>query len=581
MNEHIKKILNQELIYYVHVALYIAITLFNIDTIFDSKVRDMEYPLSSAIAFTCLFAVMFIVETVSFYSRRPFLETVPAGLYYRIVRIPLVAIYYFMLPEQIGTGVCMVVLILFHIELLFYFQFDELPRRMFMYFLFGLPLEVITVFRMTHCGAVYRGIDMIVTANVILLAIVIISELVARTYNHFIQLLFEQNWTVDNLNEANERLKEQQEQIKKTNEMLGMQKIELQAANKKVNRSHDEMSVQNEIAGAITSSMEMNELLENVCRIVRVRLNMDVVCVVLEPDLSIKIPGRIKEERKLYFSTVFNAEYEEHIKDLILSGKVDDVLALSQTYVQNSEPELTKFFQVEKKYILESIVVVPLKKQNERIGNFIIGKRNINAFMDNKAFHENIAGQLSIGISNMRLYEKMKEMAIRDGLTQIYNRRHLTKLLNGYLAAALEKKTEVSLALFDIDKFKMVNDTYGHSCGDAVICHVAELLNQAAEENGGIAGRYGGEEFVIAFKGKSLNEVYKIVKEVHSRIKTESVCFENQELTVCASAGVASYPETCKNPSELLNRADWAMYHSKRNGRDRITIDSEDLETIM
>lgn len=137
------------------------------------------------------------------------------------------------------------------------------------------------------------------------------------------------------------------------------------------------------------------------------------------------------------------------------------------------------------------------------------------------------------------------------------------------------------MALFDIDKFKMVNDTYGHPCGDAVICHVASLLRQAAVSNGGIAGRYGGEEFVIAFQGKTLAEVYEIVEKVHKKIKTESVVYEDKTLNVRVSAGVASYPETCENPSDLLTRADWAMYHSKRNGRDRITIDSDELETEM
>ena len=138
-----------------------------------------------------------------------------------------------------------------------------------------------------------------------------------------------------------------------------------------------------------------------------------------------------------------------------------------------------------------------------------------------------------------------------------------------------------SLNNFDIDKFKMVNDTYGHQCGDEVIRYVASLLNRGALKHGGIAGRYGGEEFVVAFFEKDLDETYHIVEDIHNQIRSEEVVYEGKHISVRASVGVASYPQTCANPGELLTRADWAMYHSKKNGRDRITIDSEKISSQM
>ena len=582
MKEHIQKIRNNRQLYYIHIALYIAFMVLNVETILDPKIRSMGYPLAAAIVFTALFVFMVIVEVISFQCEEPFLAKWPVGLIFHIFQILVIAVYSFMLPEQMGAGPCMAALILVCVELIFEFQFDELPRRVFMYILFGVPYEAVTVVQMVHSGTLFRAIRLFVSTNVVIISVVLICELIACTYNYFIRLLLAQNRTLDNLNEVNEKLKEQQEEIKKTNELLGMQKIELQAANKKINRSHDEMSVQNEIAGAITSTVKTDDLLEKVCRIMRVRLDMDLAGIMLEPDPAVNLPGGKKEVRRVSLSTTLGEVYSDHVRELILAGELDDIFELSHTFIQNTETSHTRLNQeVSEEKVLESLVVVPLVKQEERIGSMIIGKRNINAFMDNRAFYENIASQISIGISNMRLYDQMREMAIRDGLTRIYNRRHLTKLLTGYLSEAMQKKTDVSLALFDIDKFKMVNDTYGHQCGDAVICHVAALLNEATVSHGGIAGRYGGEEFVIAFLGKSLAEVTGIVEEVHAKIKAEKIVYEDKELQVSASAGVASYPETCKNPAELLTRADWAMYHSKRNGRDRITIDSEELETEM
>ncbi len=281
-------------------------------------------------------------------------------------------------------------------------------------------------------------------------------------------------------------------------------------------------------------------------------------------------------------SSGLGTDFEENIRESIRRTDLNELLSMSKTYIQNTATDSIKFFKyLSAEQELSSMICLPLIHQDSRIGTILIGKKKENAFVDGRAFYENIAGQISIGISNAKLYEKMNDMAIRDGLTRIFNRRHLSELLNEYLGEAVKRKAPVSLALFDIDKFKMVNDTYGHQCGDAVIRYVATLLNRGAIRNGGIAGRYGGEEFVVAFMNKSLQETYEIVKDIHSAIKSEPVVYEDKEVLVRASVGVASFPETCSNPGELLNRADWAMYHSKKNGRDQITIDSDQIKGEM
>lgn len=581
MNEHIDKILNDKLVYGIHVAVYAIFTLLNMETLLDSEVRELGYPLPAAIVFTALFVLMFLLETVSYRAENSFLKRSPAGFVYRVIQILIIMVYYFLVPVQIGSGACLVAMILFHVELVFYISFEERHNRIFMYVIFGVVFEAFSLWQVVTGSSVYRGINFIVNANVVILSIVILCELMIRTYSHFIRLLFAQNRTVENLNEANGQLKDKQEEIKRVNERLGMQKVKLQAANKKINRSHDEMSVQNELASAITSIRSMEELLQKICRIMRIRLDMDVVGVLLHPDASLEVPGEAVAGRKLYLSTTFDETHQKRMEEAVLSGSLDELFELTQTYIQNMDRGNSLNHGMPEEQILESLLILPLTGQEERAGSLIVGNTSINVFMDNRAFYENIAAQISIGIANMRLYEKMKQMAERDGLTRIYNRGYLTKLLNEYLTEAIQKKLDVTLALFDIDKFKLVNDTYGHPGGDAVIRHVAALLNAAAVSGGGIAGRYGGEEFVMMFKGKSLGEVHEIVKNVHARIREEEVVFEENVIHVRVSAGISSYPETCQNPADLLTRADWAMYHSKRTGRDRITVDSDELETTM
>lgn len=176
----------------------------------------------------------------------------------------------------------------------------------------------------------------------------------------------------------------------------------------------------------------------------------------------------------------------------------------------------------------------------------------------------------------------MEDMANHDTLTGIYNRGYLAKLLHEYLGEAIINKSSLTIALFDIDKFKNINDTYGHLFGDVIIKTIATLADQMVKANNGIVVRYGGEEFVVAFPNKGLKEAYELIKQLHTNIKEKEISHNEQVIHVYVSAGVTSYPETCKNPSDLLNRADWAMYYSKQNGRDKITIDSNEiLEKVM
>ena len=139
----------------------------------------------------------------------------------------------------------------------------------------------------------------------------------------------------------------------------------------------------------------------------------------------------------------------------------------------------------------------------------------------------------------------------------------------------------LSTALFDIDFFKKINDTYGHLFGDQVIKTIATLANQIAKENDAIAARYGGEEFVIIFPNKDLEEAYPAVVKLHAGVKELGLIHNGKPVNVNVSVGFTSYPKTCKDPRELLNRADWSMYYSKQHGRDQITIDSEEIQKAV
>lgn len=586
MKVEIQEKWNSKYTLFMHVIVNISLLVYCLTYFFS----DDNFLFHKYLIVSCLAVVSVLFQIFYFKSKYTFLseQTLPGKIFYFIRPLAALTFYYLSVSKLEGI-IFLILMILYFAELLFYLSMGELFKRVFCYTLYiciygvvSVAIIVTLIQNKDSRVTLEVGVREIATVCVVLVLMVLIGEIFSVIWDTLEKRILKQNRALEDLNEVNEALHEQQEKINSVNEKLGIQKIELQAANKKINRSHDEMSVQNEISSAIASSIEKEAMLKRVANIMQIRLDMDMVAIIMEEDNSLLVPGEEPKGRFVAMSTVMGETYEQKLLDSVYHTDLKELLSMTQTYIQNTTTDSVKLFAyLDEEQEMPSIICLPIMNQEERLGTLIVGKNRINVFMDSRAFYENIASQLSIGIANARLYAKMNDMAIRDGLTRIYNRRHLTELLNDFLSDAITRKVPVSLALFDIDKFKMVNDTYGHQCGDEVIRYVATLLNKGAIAHGGIAGRYGGEEFVVAFCGKDIDETYEIVKEIHDQIRSEAVIYENKSIQVRASAGIASYPATCADPGELLTRADWAMYHSKKNGRDQITIDSDQISSKM
>lgn len=590
MEDKIKEFWKQKQVVFHHIFLDVMLLIYCIGVYFAANQEvSIRYVILFVYALLCI-----VTELVhNHHMQKKYVHSkriIQVEKVYCFLRPALGLAYYYMAETKLEGIIFLILFMIYFFELFYSVALGKKAHRVIVYVtyicLYGIiSFVMLVVLAQDNLSRVTVGITIreLVTASVVLVLIVVVSEMMSYMWDCFERDIFRQNRALEDLNEVNDKMKEQQEKINRVNEKLGVQKIELQLANKKVNRSHDEMSVQNELSSIIISSIEIKDMLDKIVDMIQVRLDLDVVVIVLEQDHELYVPGMEEEQQRVFaISCVLGDEFKKKVIESIEHTDMSEILRMTQTYIQNNVTDSVQLFtKLEGEQELPSVVCLPIRNQEERLGTLFVGKNKENAFMDSRAFYENIASQISIGVANARLYAKMNDMAIRDGLTRIYNRRHLTELLGKYLSEAMAKKVPVSLALFDIDKFKMVNDTYGHQCGDEVIRYVASLLNRGALKHGGIAGRYGGEEFVVAFFEKDLDETYHIVEDIHNQIRSEEVVYEGKHISVRASVGVASYPQTCANPGELLTRADWAMYHSKKNGRDRITIDSEKISSQM
>ena len=167
------------------------------------------------------------------------------------------------------------------------------------------------------------------------------------------------------------------------------------------------------------------------------------------------------------------------------------------------------------------------------------------------------------------LQSKLREQAIRDPLTNLFNRRYLEETLDRELARASREAYSICLLMIDLDHFKRINDSYGHEAGDCVLKTYAETLSRECRR-GDFACRYGGEEFVVVMPNISRETAYERAEALRQTLNALSIPYEGHSLSITISMGIACYPGNGLTRDAVLRAADQAMYAAKEAGRDHI-----------
>jgi diguanylate cyclase (GGDEF)-like protein/PAS domain S-box-containing protein len=181
---------------------------------------------------------------------------------------------------------------------------------------------------------------------------------------------------------------------------------------------------------------------------------------------------------------------------------------------------------------------------------------------------EGIARNIS---ERKELEDKLTTFARIDGLTETYNRRHFYEEAEKQLALAHRYQRPVAILMLDLDRFKQVNDTYGHRAGDEVLRHFAQICRETIRETD-IIGRTGGEEFAILLPETELDSAFLLAERIRSSVESSALKFNKAILPYSVSIGVAVKAAEKMRIEELLSRADEALYQAKEAGRNRIRI---------
>jgi diguanylate cyclase (GGDEF)-like protein len=222
--------------------------------------------------------------------------------------------------------------------------------------------------------------------------------------------------------------------------------------------------------------------------------------------------------------------------------------------------------------VVRSLIIVPLKLGKTVKGIMSTQSYSADAYsQEDKETLELLASHAVIALENSTLFSEVQELAITDSLTKVNNRRRFFDLAEQEFERSRRYNRPLSLIMLDIDHFKRVNDTYGHAAGDTVLEQLAQLCQKSLREVD-VFARYGGEEFVILLPETTSIEAQLTAERIRQLVARTPIEITGDSLTITISFGIVELDKDCKNVEELLDRSDQAMYASKRNGRNRVSI---------
>jgi diguanylate cyclase (GGDEF)-like protein len=215
---------------------------------------------------------------------------------------------------------------------------------------------------------------------------------------------------------------------------------------------------------------------------------------------------------------------------------------------------------------------LPLVTQGEVIGCLTVtGSGLLEGADDQRAWIGQLAEQLGLALSNVRLRVSLRQQSIVDPLTQLYNRRYMNEVLKRELVRGSRSGAPVSVLVLDLDHFKRINDTFGHEGGDAVLRKVALTLRENIRSCD-VACRMGGEEMVVLLPECGIENAIKRADAIRLAIAAGDVLHGGQRIGATASIGVASYPQHGSDMQGLVHAADLALYEAKHDGRNCVRV---------
>lgn len=364
---------------------------------------------------------------------------------------------------------------------------------------------------------------------------------------------------------------------------------EIVARTKELDRANRQMLTLQHIWEMMNSSKPLSSVLNAIVNSLQGELGYLYSFIVKERNDNdgkyLQIVATSRDDMGAKFSEYFNCDLSEYRMHFPEFDEVKNAIKNNQIYQSKELVKLISGFIPEidnnkvagflKEAKMKSYILVPLLSKHTHFGSLIVFSSRENISNSELNFLGLFAKQIELAITIADLFQAVKEQAITDGMTGLYNRRYFEEYIKKEAIRAMRQNQKFTVIGLDLDHLKQINDTYGHNYGDIAIKTIAEVLKSNARSID-IAARMGGEEFNLILPGVDIEGGCIAAERIRKAI--ESVELEKIG-HITASLGVATYPDQSDDLEELLELTDQAMYESKRNGRNRVTIAKPSYET--
>ncbi|MGD8914894.1 MAG: diguanylate cyclase, partial [Candidatus Thiodiazotropha sp.] len=224
---------------------------------------------------------------------------------------------------------------------------------------------------------------------------------------------------------------------------------------------------------------------------------------------------------------------------------------------------------------------IPLVAQGESLGTLIILTDAADWQAEDIKMARTLAEQMSITLASLQFRENLRQQAIRDPLTGLFNRRYLVESMFQSIGRAERQQTPLSALMIDIDDFKRFNDTHGHDTGDLVLQRVAGAMQQCTRKEDTLS-RYGGEEFCLVCPDLSDKDVEVLAERLCEQVRRLTLEIDGANInTITISVGIAIYPDHGRNGEDLLREADEALYRAKALGKNQALLAAKQPKSIV
>lgn len=285
-------------------------------------------------------------------------------------------------------------------------------------------------------------------------------------------------------------------------------------------------------------------------------------------------------------SLIYVEKKEDHFDENGKALKIYETFSKGDIQLKNSDKALFRYFSNNNgPLILKEDSNVVLKKEFDLLINMktfiaapLVIERELMGVLSMVNLPEEnfekfviLAGQFALEVKKTVLYKRVEELALTDGLTRLFVRRHFLERLGEELERSTRHKLPLALLMIDIDFFKKCNDTYGHLSGDVVLKEIAFIIKSSVREVD-LAGRYGGEEFCVALPETDRKGAEYVAERIRAAIEEKKIKAYDEIIQTKVSIGISLFPQDKKDPLQLLEAADSALYKAKKTGRNRFCL---------